>query len=243
MDPELVGLIRLARSEYGFDGVLIDARGLTPCYSEEHDHVPGQRSLYAQARAVADFFEKIRALRPGITISCNLGFNPLLPQFIRHLDSIYLTDPSVELAIPGLSLLKLMDDSRRAQSLEMIEDLGVPPDRNQNCEYYLLPDAPLTDEKTFEYGVLQGLAVVITPKDEEYHITLDNYGQREAILFEACQALGVKRFSFSRKSYAKGVIVIALVPIIRDIGMMTEAIKNTPILENSRKARKIMNAH
>ena len=41
----------------------------------------------------------------------------------------------------------------------MIEDLGIPADRNQNCEYYLLPNAPVTDEKAFEYGVLQGLAV------------------------------------------------------------------------------------
>jgi uncharacterized protein len=50
--------------------------------------------------------------------------------------------------------------------------------------------------------------------------------------------LGVKRFRFSRKSYSKGVIVIALVPILQDIGTMIDAIKSTPILESSRKVRK-----
>ncbi len=87
-----------------------------------------------------------------------------------------------------------------------------------------------------------GLAVVVTPKADEFRITLDSLGQRQAMLFEACRTLGVKRFQFTRKSYQKGVIIIAIVPIIRDVDKMIHAIKNTPILENSRKIRRIMSA-
>lgn len=93
-----------------------------------------------------------------------------------------------------------------------------------------------------ELFLREGLAVVVTPKDEVFRISLDNYGQREAMLFEACRALGVKRFRFTRKSYSKGVIVIAIVPIVRNIDTMIDAIKSTPILESSRKVHKIMNA-
>lgn len=35
-------------------------------------------------------------------------------------------------------------------------------------------------------------------------------------------------------------MVIALVPVDRDIGRMIAAIQNTPVLENSRKVRRIM---
>lgn len=93
-----------------------------------------------------------------------------------------------------------------------------------------------------ELFLREGLAVVVTPKDEVFRISLDNYGQREAMLFEACRALGVKRFRFTRKSYSKGVIVIAIVPIVRNIDTMIDAIKSTPILESSRKVHKTMNA-
>ncbi len=91
----------------------------------------------------------------------------------------------------------------------------------------------------FEKG---GIAVVVTPKSDMFRVTLDSLGQRQAMLFEACRTLGVKRFQFMRKNYKNGVILIAIVPIVRDVGKMMHAIQNTPILENSRKIRRIMTA-
>jgi hypothetical protein len=88
----------------------------------------------------------------------------------------------------------------------------------------------------------EGIAVVVTPKSQMYRITLDSLGQRQAMLFEACRTLGVKRFQFMRKNFKSGVILIAIVPIVRDVGKMIHAISNTPILENSRKIRRIMTA-
>ncbi len=86
----------------------------------------------------------------------------------------------------------------------------------------------------------EGLAFIITPKKEIYRVTLDNYGQRQAILFEAVRSYGVKRYKFTRKNYQTGKIVIAFVPIIRDAKGVVNTIKKTPILENSRKIRVLL---
>ncbi len=97
--------------------------------------------------------------------------------------------------------------------------------------------------KDKEMFLKEGIAVVVTPKAPEFRITIDNEGQRQAMLFEASHTLGVKQFSFTRKSFQKGVVVIAIVPIIRDIGKMIDSVNHTPVLENSRKVRRIMTAN
>ena len=86
----------------------------------------------------------------------------------------------------------------------------------------------------------EGLAVVIEPKKPTFRITLENYGQRQAMLFEAVRALGVKRYKFTRRSFAQGKVVVCFVPIVRNIDVFLDAIKNTPILESSRKIHRIM---
>lgn len=86
----------------------------------------------------------------------------------------------------------------------------------------------------------EGIAVLIRPREDHYRISLDNYGQRQAVLFEATRALGVKRYSFTRKEYVEGNIVIALVPIIRDIDKLINVVKKTPLLENTQKSHSVM---
>ncbi|MDU7337766.1 MAG: YIEGIA domain-containing protein [Clostridium sp.] len=86
----------------------------------------------------------------------------------------------------------------------------------------------------------QGLAVVLTPKKEQFRATLENAGQRQAILFEAASALGVKTYHYIKRSIEHDKMVIAMVPVDRDMGRMIAAIKSTPVLENSRKVRRIM---
>lgn len=86
----------------------------------------------------------------------------------------------------------------------------------------------------------QGIAVVITPKQEQFRITLESVGQRQAILYEVASTLGVKNYHYVKRSPEDDKMVIALVPIDRDIGRMIAVIQNTPILENSRKVRRIM---
>jgi hypothetical protein len=70
----------------------------------------------------------------------------------------------------------------------------------------------------------EGIAVVIYPKAEHHRITLDNYGQRQAMLFEATRSVGVKRYHFTRKDYEEGRIVTALVPILNDVNKLIEIV-------------------
>lgn len=86
----------------------------------------------------------------------------------------------------------------------------------------------------------EGLAVVIYPNEQHFRITLDNYGQRQAILFEATRSIGVKRYHFTRKDYEKGRIVITLVPIVDDVNKLIETVKNTPLLESAKKSHSVM---
>jgi len=86
----------------------------------------------------------------------------------------------------------------------------------------------------------EGMAVVISPNEQHFRITLDNYGQRQAALFEATRAIGVKRYHFTRKEYEEGRIVITLIPIIKDIDRFIEAVKKTPLLESVKKSHAVM---
>jgi hypothetical protein len=84
----------------------------------------------------------------------------------------------------------------------------------------------------------EGLAAIITPKENHYRITLDNYGQRQAILFEITRTLGLKRYHYTRKNYEDGRIAFVVVPIIHDIETMVLSIQRTPILETVQKNHK-----
>lgn len=86
----------------------------------------------------------------------------------------------------------------------------------------------------------EGMAVVLSPKQQANRITLENHGQRQAILFEAVRTLGLKRYQFMRENPKNGEMIYAFVPIINDPDKLIEAVSKTPILENSRKLRRLM---
>ncbi|MCF6092437.1 YIEGIA family protein [Microaerobacter geothermalis] len=86
----------------------------------------------------------------------------------------------------------------------------------------------------------EGMAVVINPREDHFRIALDHFGQRQAILFEATKALGVKRYHFSRKEYEQGRIIITLVPIKKDIDALIEVVKKSPLLETIKKSHRVM---
>ncbi len=91
-----------------------------------------------------------------------------------------------------------------------------------------------------EIVVNEGMAAVIYPREERLRITLDNIGQRQAILFEVCRTFGLKRYHFTRKNYEDGRIIIVFVPIIRDENKFIEVIKTTPLLETAKKSYRVM---
>lgn len=89
----------------------------------------------------------------------------------------------------------------------------------------------------------EGRAVVIYPNEDHFRVTLENFGQRQAALFEATRTLGVKRYHFSRRDFENGRVVIALVPIINDKDKLIEAVKQTPLLESTKKSKAVMNSN
>lgn len=89
----------------------------------------------------------------------------------------------------------------------------------------------------------EGRAVVIKPKEDHFRVTLENFGQRQAALFEATRTLGVKRYHFTRRNFENGRVVIALVPIMNDKDKLIEAVKKTPLLESVKKSKAVMNTN
>ncbi|MCI2105788.1 MAG: YIEGIA family protein [Intestinimonas sp.] len=98
----------------------------------------------------------------------------------------------------------------------------------------------LGSDKSRELFRREGIAVVLTPRDIHSRVTLENFGQRQAVLFEAVRALGVKRYKFMRRNFPTGKVLIAFVPILNDPDLLMQAIRSTPILESSRKVKRIM---
>ncbi|MGI5985084.1 MAG: YIEGIA domain-containing protein [Oscillospiraceae bacterium] len=86
----------------------------------------------------------------------------------------------------------------------------------------------------------EGLALVLEAPDTMSSVVLLNSGQSQAILFEAVRALGVKRYRFIERNLLTGKVIIAFVPIINDPDRAVKAAYNTPVLENSRKIKRIM---
>ncbi|MDF2571598.1 MAG: hypothetical protein K0R55_3202 [Sporomusa sp.] len=86
----------------------------------------------------------------------------------------------------------------------------------------------------------EGLAVVIEPNEDYYRVTLDNFGQRKAMLFEATRSLGVKRYHYTRKDYESGKTIIVLVPLLRDAEKLINVVQHTPLLESVKKSHSVM---
>lgn len=87
----------------------------------------------------------------------------------------------------------------------------------------------------------EGIAVIIEPTDNDLRIALENYGQRQAILFEATRTFGIKRYHFTRRDFSTGKVVICFVPIINDVDRLLAVVKNTPLLESVKKSPAVMN--
>lgn len=86
----------------------------------------------------------------------------------------------------------------------------------------------------------EGLAVVITPHEPYLSLTLSHFGQRQAALFEATRAIGLKRYHFTRRNFTTGQVVITLVPMIDQIDRFIESVKQTPLLESTKKSESVM---
>lgn len=90
-------------------------------------------------------------------------------------------------------------------------------------------------ERRQKLFINEGIALVATPKSEKQRLTLENDGQRAAILSDAARSFGIKQLSFTRRSLSDGRIIIAFVPMINNKEKILTTIRDTPILESVRK--------
>lgn len=88
-----------------------------------------------------------------------------------------------------------------------------------------------------------GIAAIIYPKASHFNRILNHNGQRQAIIFETCRILGLKRYHYTRCDYETGRVVIVIVPILYDEGAFIETIKKTPLIESIKKSYRIMNSN
>ncbi|MHB1127201.1 MAG: YIEGIA family protein [Bacillota bacterium] len=97
--------------------------------------------------------------------------------------------------------------------------------------------------KAVREKILQdGLGVLLKPKDDDARATIDEIGQRQAILHTAAALLGSKKDlgepewgALARKNIDTGVIGIFIVPNEKDIEVLLEAVRRVPVLETSRR--------
>lgn len=176
-----------------------------------------------------NYFALIVSLLTGLTI-----------QLVDH-SSIWINIASGSAV--GLIVLYMLKRFSKGKTIGDISEVKVGQIEVKESELFvdgIYVTNQLGSENAQKLFKEEGLAVVIYPKENHYRVALDNFGQRQAILFEATRAVGVKRYHFTRKDYQEGRIVITLVPILKDMHKFIETVKNTPLLESAKKSHAVM---
>ena len=98
-------------------------------------------------------------------------------------------------------------------------------------------------EKDREKYLSKGLAVEIIPKDKSYTNigTIYDPGQRQAIIYNIYSRIGILRennepafYPLPRINLKNGSLMIAVVPVDKDINQLIDAVKSCPILSSAR---------
>ena len=88
----------------------------------------------------------------------------------------------------------------------------------------------------------KGMGIEIIPKDQNACATLATLGQRQAIIHNISAQLGIRidvgepDFTpMARRNLENGNILISIIPMERDMDLLIEAVKRTPILETTKR--------
>ncbi len=145
---------------YQFDLHCLDLLKFALCYASGHGHPPGEESYYHQVRGLMHILEAINTVSPQMMTWPNSGdFIQLLPKLAWYSPNLYLTDPSLERPWQGLSMTRLLDDSRREQMVTLHHSRFLPYRFFTNFQYFLSQSSVVPDIRNFEYGALSTLAV------------------------------------------------------------------------------------
>lgn len=173
-----------------------------------------------------------------------VSFGTSLIMHIIPLNNIFITIFSG--IIFAAILLYVLKTFTKGKSVSDIADIKLGKITVKNSELYV-DDIFVTNHLGIDLArnLVQnsGIAAVIHPKEKYYNRILNHNGQRQAIIFESCRILGLKRYHYTKCDYETGRIAIVLVPIIYDEDAFIETIKKVPLLESIKKNYKIMKSN
>jgi hypothetical protein len=157
--------------------------------------------------------------------------------------TVFFTTPlyGVAVALASIMLASLMIPGEMVGDIARVEAVDIEfrgPLMVINEVVMMNVGLPQHREKILK----EGLGAVIHPNDDNARATLDNMGQRQAILHVAASLLGTKReiseqeFSpLARKQIDTGSISVFILPNEPDRELLPVAIKRTPLLESSKR--------
>ncbi|MHB1421292.1 MAG: YIEGIA family protein [Bacillota bacterium] len=97
-------------------------------------------------------------------------------------------------------------------------------------------------KKVQEKLLQDGLGILLKPKDDNARATLEEVGQRQAILHTAAALIGCKKdlgepewTALARKNIDTGAVGVFIVPNEKDIEVLMEAVRRVPVLETSHR--------
>ncbi|WP_411679399.1 YIEGIA family protein [Clostridium thailandense] len=148
--------------------------------------------------------------------------------------------------LSGVITLYILKNFSKGKAVEDIADISLAKITVKNSDLYvddIFVTNHLGTDKSRELVQDNGIAAIIRPKEEHFNRILNHNGQRQAIIFETCRVLGLKRYHYTRRDYETGRIAVVMVPIIYDEGAFIETIKKTPLLESIKKSYRIMDSN
>jgi hypothetical protein len=148
--------------------------------------------------------------------------------------------------LSGAISLYILKTFSKGKAVGDIADIKIAKITIKNSELYvddIFVTNHLGTDKSRKLVESSGMAAIIYPKAGHFNRILNHNGQRQAIIFEACRILGLKRYHYTRCDYETGRVAIVMVPILYDEGAFLEIIKKTPLIESIKKSYKIMKSN
>ncbi|SDZ16441.1 hypothetical protein SAMN05660462_02076 [Proteiniborus ethanoligenes] len=144
----------------------------------------------------------------------------------------------------GAIAFYLLNKAISRQTIEEIAEVK-PANISFNGALLLVNDIVIMNigfEASREIYLKNGIAVQITPHNENGVTTLSNIGQRQAIVHNAAVLLGLRKdvdepdfTPIARRDPHTGNVVMVIVALEPDVECLVEAVKNTIVLESSKR--------
>lgn len=148
--------------------------------------------------------------------------------------------------LAGTISLYILKNFSKGKSVGDIADIKLAKINVKNSELYV-DDIFVTNHLGTDFSrklvESSGISAIIYPKEKHLNRILNHNGQRQAIIFEVCRILGLKRYHYTKCDYETGRIAIVMVPILYDEEAFIQTIKKTPLLESIKKNYKILKSN